>query len=76
MSRCSGKIIIIDTGISHAYGGALSALSIDYSLSPVPELSVDSNRKIWMEREVVKAIYVDREVILANDEQEITGDFA
>ncbi|KAF8896315.1 Metallo-dependent phosphatase-like protein [Infundibulicybe gibba] len=35
VSRCDGKIIIIDTGISHAYGGVLSALSIHYTLTPI-----------------------------------------
>ncbi|KAF8514535.1 Metallo-dependent phosphatase-like protein [Hysterangium stoloniferum] len=34
VSRCGGKIIIIDTGISKAYGGVLSALSINYTLTP------------------------------------------
>ena len=36
MSRCGGKIIIIDTGISKAYGGRLSALGITYTLTPIP----------------------------------------
>ncbi|KAF8529881.1 Metallo-dependent phosphatase-like protein [Gautieria morchelliformis] len=35
VSRCRGKIIIIDTGISKAYGGVLSALSITYTLTPI-----------------------------------------
>lgn len=30
--RCNSEIIIIDTGISRAYGGVLSALEIDYKL--------------------------------------------
>jgi hypothetical protein len=30
--RCDGDVIIIDTGISKAYGGVLSALEITYDL--------------------------------------------
>jgi len=74
VSRCGGKIIIIDTGISHAYGGALSALSIDYTLTPT---TVDMFGKViaWKEREVVMALYLDREEILADDERDVEGDF-
>ncbi|KAI0359849.1 Metallo-dependent phosphatase [Trametes cingulata] len=74
VSRCGGKIIIIDTGISHAYGGALSALSVTYTLTPLADPS--SNEQKWREKEVVKALYVDREVVLASDEREVVGDFA
>ncbi|KAI8980195.1 Metallo-dependent phosphatase [Trametes punicea] len=74
VSRCGGKIIIIDTGISHAYGGALSALSVAYTLTPLTPSS-DAREQKWKEREVIKALYVDREVILADDEREIIGDF-
>lgn len=34
--RCNSDIIIIDTGISRAYGGVLSALEIDYKLYSRP----------------------------------------
>ncbi|KAH8100831.1 hypothetical protein BXZ70DRAFT_1077448 [Cristinia sonorae] len=74
VSRCGGKIIIIDTGISHAYGGALSALSIEYSLSAAPELAVDGRQKVWVEREVVKALYVDGEVVLADDSRTVEAE--
>ncbi|OBZ72636.1 Fatty acid synthase subunit alpha [Grifola frondosa] len=74
VSRCHGKIIIIDTGISHAYGGALSALSVTYTLTPIP--SNDSAPQTWKEREVVSALYVDRHDVLAADEREIVGDFS
>ncbi|KAI9063706.1 Metallo-dependent phosphatase [Trametes sanguinea] len=74
VSRCGGKIIIIDTGISHAYGGALSALSVTYTLTPVSPAD-DAAEQRWQEREVVKALYVDREVVLAEDEREVVGDF-
>ncbi|TKA55979.1 hypothetical protein B0A53_01681 [Rhodotorula sp. CCFEE 5036] len=40
LSRCDGKILLIDTGISRAYGGAHSSLSITYTLSPASTLSV------------------------------------
>ncbi|KAL1410176.1 hypothetical protein Q8F55_004181 [Vanrija albida] len=41
--RCNASVIIIDTGISYAYGGVLSALEIIYSLTPVPK--DDSHRQ-------------------------------
>jgi len=42
VSRCDGKVIIIDTGITPAYGGILSALRIDYSLIPIkPDHNVE-----------------------------------
>jgi len=71
VSRCGGKIIIIDTGISHAYGGALSAMSIYYTLTPIGD---DASRR-WREKEVVSALYHDRQEVLAVDEREIVGDF-
>ncbi|KAI0635943.1 Metallo-dependent phosphatase [Trametes polyzona] len=73
VSRCGGKIIIIDTGISHAYGGALSALSVTYTLTPTSHSS-DAAEQKWTEKELVKAVYVDREVVLASDEREVVGD--
>ncbi|KAI0078752.1 Metallo-dependent phosphatase [Panus rudis PR-1116 ss-1] len=77
VSRCDGKIIIIDTGISHAYGGALSALSIDYTLTPLADASSAVHGvKSWTEREVVSAVYEDKVVTLADDKREISGDFA
>ena len=60
-------------GISHAYGGALSALSITYTLTPISDDA--SGDKAWTEKEVVKALYVDREVVLAEDERKVVGDF-
>lgn len=72
VSRCGGKVIIIDTGISHAYGGVLSALSITYSLTPLPPTQDGEPR--WKERETVVAIYPDRQDLLADDVREVTGD--
>ncbi|GAA5998500.1 uncharacterized protein JCM10292_002740 [Rhodotorula paludigena] len=40
LSRCDGKVLLIDTGISRAYGGAHSSLSITYTLTPASELSL------------------------------------
>ncbi|EGN91917.1 hypothetical protein SERLA73DRAFT_191838 [Serpula lacrymans var. lacrymans S7.3] len=59
VSRCEGKAIIIDTGISHAYGGVLSALSITYNLIPVKGGG-------WKEQEIVKALYseADDELVI------------
>jgi len=71
VSRCNGKIIIIDTGISHAYGGALSALSIEYTLVPV---SSSSSLKKWSEKEIVRAVYLDRSVALVDEERDVFGD--
>ncbi|KAH0585209.1 hypothetical protein J132_10120 [Termitomyces sp. J132] len=71
-SRCDGKVIIIDTGISHAYGGILSALSIHYTLTPI---GYDKEKR-WMEKEVVSALYPDKQEILVVDEREVVGDFS
>jgi len=74
VSRCGGKIIIIDTGISHAYGGVLSALSIHYTLSLLSESSSKHEKK-WKEREVVTAVYMDHQDVLAVMEREVVGNF-
>ncbi|KAG7089466.1 hypothetical protein E1B28_011151 [Marasmius oreades] len=74
VSRCDGKIIIIDTGISHAYGGALSALSIHYTLTPVAKEAGEDQK--WIEKEVVSALYVDRQELITVGEREVFGDFS
>ncbi|EIW83937.1 Metallo-dependent phosphatase [Coniophora puteana RWD-64-598 SS2] len=67
-SRCDGKIIIIDTGISHAYGGAISALSVEYKLVPLQKGG-------WKEQEVVKAIYAEKEEeVLVMASRDVDGD--
>lgn len=93
VSRCDGKIIIIDTGtfvyirqgrnlnstrllgISKAYGGALSALSITYTLTPhaPSRFLAASNMRTWTEREVIKAIYEDKTDVLVDSTREIRG---
>ncbi|PPQ99132.1 hypothetical protein CVT24_009321 [Panaeolus cyanescens] len=72
VSRCNGKIIIIDTGISHAYGGVLSALSIHYKLEPIGDEDTGESQQ-WKETEVVSALYADRQEILATEERVISG---
>lgn len=50
-SRCKdGRIVLIDTGISRAYGGRLSALEIKFTLDR-------REGKSWNERVVVSALY-------------------
>lgn len=65
------------SGISHAYGGALSALSITYTLTPVADSDQDdpAAEQRWVEREVVTALYPDRHDVLAVDVREVRGDF-
>ncbi|GHJ88497.1 hypothetical protein NliqN6_4899 [Naganishia liquefaciens] len=41
VSRCNGEVVVIDTGISKAYGGVSSALEIVYSLYDVEESTED-----------------------------------
>ncbi|KAJ7050900.1 hypothetical protein C8F01DRAFT_1343543 [Mycena amicta] len=73
VSCCNGKIIIIDTGISHAYGGVLFALSIHYMFTPV-EGSEDTESR-WIEREVVHTLYADRQEIIVDEDRELVGNF-
>ncbi|KEP51008.1 serine-threonine protein phosphatase [Rhizoctonia solani 123E] len=75
VSRCDGKIIIIDTGISKAYGGVLSALSITYTLTPhtPSRFLAASNERAWTEHEVIKAIYPDKAEVFVDSKREIRG---
>jgi hypothetical protein len=73
----SATFFMIDlfvTGISHAYGGALSALSIHYTLTPIVVNDSGSQQR-WIEKEVVSALYPDRQELLVTDEREVVGDF-
>ncbi|KAJ3758991.1 Metallo-dependent phosphatase-like protein [Lentinula raphanica] len=76
VSRCNGKIIIIDTGISHAYGGVLSALSIHYTFTPIVDPEHTGARQRWSEREVVSALYEGHQKVVADEQREVVGDFA
>ena len=76
--RCDGDVIIIDTGISKAYGGVLSALEITYDLyeqaAEVGELDYDQkalnaqdalrSKTKFIEVEVVHALYARGKVQL------------
>ncbi|QRV75188.1 hypothetical protein RhiJN_03203 [Ceratobasidium sp. AG-Ba] len=77
VSRCGGKIIIIDTGISKAYGGALSALSVTYTLTPQPATRFASvaSARTWTEHEVIKAVYQDKVDVLVDSTREVRGTF-
>lgn len=67
VAKCGGKVLIIDTGISHAYGGVLSALSVEYTLEPVSSGG-------WREQEVVKALYADQDdELLAHATRDLAG---
>ncbi|KAH9454292.1 hypothetical protein Pst134EB_014386 [Puccinia striiformis f. sp. tritici] len=56
-SRCNGKILLIDTGISSAYGGPLTALEINYSLVPLDSNSTTTTTTTtWKEIESVVAL--------------------
>lgn len=50
----------------------MSALSITYSLTPLPPTK--GGEKRWKERETVVAVYPDRKDLLADDMREVTGD--
>ncbi|KAG8890427.1 histone acetyltransferase [Tulasnella sp. 332] len=69
VSRCDGKIIIIDTGITHAYGGVLSAAKFTYSMWP------SDVKGRWIVQDMVTAIYPDWEEVLVNEVDEIQADF-
>ena len=70
LPRCRGKIIIIDTGISSAYGGVLSALEILYSLTPVLDEDGEPVQpgKVT-EKETVTALYEGRKQVIAKKER-------
>ena len=56
VTRCGGKIVLIDTGISRAYGGVLSAVEILYSLQPAQDGE-------WFEEEIINALYQDDKTV-------------
>lgn len=65
---------LVTTGISRAYGGVLSALSIRYTLTPVLGEGEEDGKR-WQEREEISAVYEDRREVLVVDEREVVGDF-
>lgn len=87
MNRCDSEVIIIDTGISKAYGGVLSALEITYDLYETPQTSfggqdaqdvlveVKAKRKTeFVEVEVVSALYPRGKVQLDRRENIVAFD--
>ncbi|GAA5832387.1 hypothetical protein JCM11251_006430 [Rhodosporidiobolus azoricus] len=79
MQRCEGKVLLIDTGISRAYGGPLSSLEILHTLTPPSHLSLADALSLDLislsdptPEETLKAIsteervkWVEREVVRA-----------
>lgn len=53
--RCKATVLLIDTGISKAYGGEQSALLFDTTLQ-----RADDNKKIWREESRITALYRGR----------------
>lgn len=51
--RCDSGILLIDTGISRAYGGEQSALVFDMQLRPI-------GNGVWEEEEIISALYKGR----------------
>ncbi|GAA5981379.1 hypothetical protein JCM5350_004386 [Sporobolomyces pararoseus] len=90
VSRCRGKILLIDTGISRAYGGSHSFLEISHTLRPhssddyddddeeehsynevlgvEEEKEEEKKGRKWIEHELVKAVYEERESGLPKEE--------
>ncbi|SPO26795.1 uncharacterized protein UTRI_04107_B [Ustilago trichophora] len=60
VTRCDNHaVLLIDTGISRAYGGEQSALIIDFELTPV-ESDPNQAKKLWKEKETLTALYRGR----------------
>ncbi|KAJ9477816.1 Serine-threonine protein phosphatase [Pseudozyma hubeiensis] len=55
ITRCNNSILLIDTGISRAYGGQQSALIIDFNLIPQP-----SSPHLWKQQQTLTALYRSR----------------
>ncbi|KAK1920809.1 Metallo-dependent phosphatase-like protein [Papiliotrema laurentii] len=81
VDRCNASIIIIDTGISSAYGGVLSALEVIYTLTRLdnePDHRQDpltgdgsSLATCYIEREEIYAIYRKGKQVITIDEKVI-----
>jgi hypothetical protein len=72
VDRCNASIIIIDTGISRAYGGVLSALEIVYTLHPIRQPKHDGHRQdpfvapaVTSDEPIPGQRYVEREEVHA-----------
>lgn len=76
-SRCNGQVIIIDTGISKAYGGRLSALEIQYDLyeaDPARDIANNVSDGEFVEVESVTALYMDTRDVLDKREAKVRFD--
>lgn len=73
LPRCRSKVIVIDTGISSAYGGVLSALEIQYSLNPVVNEDASPGAPVGRvtERETVTAIYEGSTKLIAKKDRTV-----
>ncbi|SJX63561.1 uncharacterized protein SRS1_14315 [Sporisorium reilianum f. sp. reilianum] len=58
VTRCNNTVLLIDTGISRAYGGEQSALIVDFDLIPV-DGSTDGKSR-WIEKQTLTALYKGR----------------
>jgi len=63
-------ITLCIAGISHAYGGVLSALSITYTMDPI-----DGQSDVWKETEEVVAVYEHSRTVIVVDSRELKGDY-
>lgn len=71
VTRCDNGILLIDTGISRAYGGEQSALLIDFDLTPI-ETKDQDGKKAWRETETLTALYRGRKPkVLATIQKEL-----
>ncbi|KIS68749.1 uncharacterized protein UMAG_10837 [Mycosarcoma maydis] len=59
VTRCNNTILLIDTGISRAYGGQQSALIIDFDLIPIDKVRPDGT-KLWIQKQSLTALYKAR----------------
>ncbi|KAF8312515.1 Metallo-dependent phosphatase [Clavulina sp. PMI_390] len=82
VSRCNSKILLIDTGMTPAYGGILSALEVHYTLTPVEadasaagtRAASASRRKRYIEKEKIEAIYPHKREHIHTETREVTLD--
>ncbi|GAA5824030.1 hypothetical protein JCM5353_007065 [Sporobolomyces roseus] len=80
LSRCRGKVLLIDTGISKAYGGSHSYLEILHTLTPasllsyeqLSELGSDDERMV-LGQEVSEDEWIEEELITAQYEESGNG---
>jgi hypothetical protein len=67
--------MVINLGISHAYGGVLSGLSITYSLYALDGRPTAKDQAQWLEQEKVMAVYEDTSKVLVEESRYLVGDY-